>query len=85
MVFCDGIQVECPKFPGFCITRQKNNYPFIEIFHSPEQVGVQSIPSEFVLSLSCLSCVYCMPLDTPKNLLFWKVLTIQLVAFLSTH
>lgn len=49
MVFCDGIQVECPKFPGFCITRQKNDYPFIEIFHSPEQVGVQSIPCELIL------------------------------------
>ncbi|MBA0778572.1 hypothetical protein Gotri_006422 [Gossypium trilobum] len=32
------LQVECPKYPGFCITRQKNEYPFIEIFHSPEQV-----------------------------------------------
>nr|KJB67779.1 hypothetical protein B456_010G210200 [Gossypium raimondii] len=32
------MRVECPKYPGFCITRQKNEYPFIEIFHSPEQV-----------------------------------------------
>lgn len=31
-------QVECPKYPGFCITRQKKEYPFIEVFHSPEQV-----------------------------------------------
>lgn len=35
-------QVECPKFPGFCITRQKKEYPFIEIFHSPEQVSLTS-------------------------------------------
>lgn len=32
------VQVECPKYPGFCITRQKKEYPFVEIFHSPEQV-----------------------------------------------
>ncbi|KZV18283.1 hypothetical protein F511_24250 [Dorcoceras hygrometricum] len=31
------MRVECPKYPGFCITRQKTEYPFIEIFHSPEQ------------------------------------------------
>ncbi|GAB2219107.1 hypothetical protein Drorol1_Dr00006736 [Drosera rotundifolia] len=35
------MRVECPKFPGFCITRQKKEYPFIEIFHSPEQVASQ--------------------------------------------
>ncbi|MFQ6644134.1 hypothetical protein Gotur_018687 [Gossypium turneri] len=35
------LQVECPKYPGFCITRQKNEYPFIEIFHSPEQAADQ--------------------------------------------
>ncbi|OAY62831.1 uncharacterized protein LOC109709937 [Ananas comosus] len=35
------IRVECPKYPGFCITRQKNEYPFIEIFHSPEQAANQ--------------------------------------------
>ncbi|KAF9611142.1 hypothetical protein IFM89_027197 [Coptis chinensis] len=29
---------ECPKYPGFCITRQKKDYPFIEIFHSPEHL-----------------------------------------------
>lgn len=40
-------QVECPKYPGFCITRQKKEYPFIEIFHSPEQVG-------FILFTICL-------------------------------
>ncbi|KAK1268522.1 hypothetical protein QJS04_geneDACA005086 [Acorus gramineus] len=34
-------KVECPKYPGFCITRQKDDYPFIEIFHSPEQAGNQ--------------------------------------------
>ncbi|KAJ6699702.1 THIOREDOXIN SUPERFAMILY PROTEIN [Salix purpurea] len=32
-------QVECPKYPGFCITRQRREYPFIEIFHSPEQAA----------------------------------------------
>ncbi|KAL9260352.1 hypothetical protein AKJ16_DCAP15694 [Drosera capensis] len=29
--------VGCPKYPGFCITRQKKEYPFVELFHSPEQ------------------------------------------------
>ncbi|KAI3852071.1 hypothetical protein MKW98_020070 [Papaver atlanticum] len=24
---------ECPKYPGFCITRQRKDYPYIEIFH----------------------------------------------------
>ncbi|RAL43847.1 hypothetical protein DM860_014348 [Cuscuta australis] len=33
------LRVECPKYPGFCITRQKKEYPFIEIFHSPEQAS----------------------------------------------
>ncbi|ANM69999.1 putative Thioredoxin-like superfamily [Arabidopsis thaliana] len=33
------MRVECPKYPGFCITRQKNEYPFIEIFHSPQHAG----------------------------------------------
>ncbi|PPR88316.1 hypothetical protein GOBAR_AA32375 [Gossypium barbadense] len=36
-----SMRVECPKYPGFCITRQKNEYPFIEIFHSPEQAADQ--------------------------------------------
>ncbi|CAO2820225.1 unnamed protein product [Amaranthus hypochondriacus] len=31
------MRVECPKYPGFCITRQKTEYPFVEVFHSPEQ------------------------------------------------
>ncbi|GMI97490.1 hypothetical protein like AT5G57230 [Hibiscus trionum] len=35
------MRVECPKYPGFCITRQKKEYPFIEIFHSPEQAVSQ--------------------------------------------
>ncbi|XP_047946480.1 uncharacterized protein LOC125192857 [Salvia hispanica] len=35
------MRVECPKYPGFCITRQKTEYPFIEIFHSPEQAADQ--------------------------------------------
>ncbi|KAK3033297.1 hypothetical protein RJ639_033228, partial [Escallonia herrerae] len=33
--------VECPKYPGFCITWQKDDYPFVEIFHSPEQAASQ--------------------------------------------
>ncbi|KAM3712378.1 hypothetical protein ACB098_01G178900 [Castanea mollissima] len=35
------MRVECPKYPGFCITRQRKEYPFIEIFHSPEQASNQ--------------------------------------------
>ncbi|XP_004296483.1 PREDICTED: uncharacterized protein LOC101291811 [Fragaria vesca subsp. vesca] len=35
------MRVECPKYPGFCITRQKKEYPFIEVFHSPEQASSQ--------------------------------------------
>ncbi|KAK1548677.1 hypothetical protein Q3G72_013437 [Acer saccharum] len=33
------MRVECPKYPGFCITRQRKEYPFIEIFHTPEQAA----------------------------------------------
>ncbi|XP_064952506.1 uncharacterized protein LOC135606568 isoform X8 [Musa acuminata AAA Group] len=33
--------VECPKYPAFCLTRQRNEYPFIEIFYSPEQATGQ--------------------------------------------
>ncbi|XP_051134603.1 uncharacterized protein LOC127253856 [Andrographis paniculata] len=33
------MRVECPKYPGFCISRQKQEYPFIEIFHTPEQAS----------------------------------------------
>ncbi|KAF4393850.1 hypothetical protein F8388_018341 [Cannabis sativa] len=36
------IRVECPKYPGFCISRQKTEYPFIEIFHTPEQFSTTS-------------------------------------------
>uniref|UniRef100_A0A0E0LBN5 Uncharacterized protein n=1 Tax=Oryza punctata TaxID=4537 RepID=A0A0E0LBN5_ORYPU len=32
-------RVECPKYPGFCLTRQKNEYPFIEVFYNPEQAA----------------------------------------------
>ncbi|EEF29419.1 uncharacterized protein LOC8276574 [Ricinus communis] len=35
------VRVECPKYPGFCMTRQRKEYPFIEIFHSPEHAGNQ--------------------------------------------
>ncbi|KAJ4834894.1 hypothetical protein Tsubulata_038793 [Turnera subulata] len=44
------MRVECPKYPGFCIARQKNEYPFIEIFHSPEQF------LEFGLAKFCVTC-----------------------------
>ncbi|KAI3852072.1 hypothetical protein MKW98_020071 [Papaver atlanticum] len=30
-------KVECPKYPGFCITHKRKDYPYIEIFHSPHQ------------------------------------------------
>ncbi|XP_021771242.1 uncharacterized protein LOC110735374 isoform X2 [Chenopodium quinoa] len=33
------MRVECPKYPGFCITRQRKEYPFVEIFHTPEQAA----------------------------------------------
>lgn len=35
------MRVECPKYPGFCITRQRKDYPFIELFHNPEQAANQ--------------------------------------------
>ncbi|KAF5813353.1 putative Thioredoxin-like superfamily [Helianthus annuus] len=35
------MRVECPKYIGFCMTRQKKDYPFIEMFHSPEQTNNQ--------------------------------------------
>ncbi|XP_057854852.2 uncharacterized protein LOC131064648 isoform X2 [Cryptomeria japonica] len=35
------MRVECPKYPGFCIARQRKDYPFIEIFHSPMQADKQ--------------------------------------------
>ncbi|KAI4331035.1 hypothetical protein MLD38_029264 [Melastoma candidum] len=35
------MRVECPKYPGFCIARQKTEYPFIELFHSPELAANQ--------------------------------------------
>ncbi|CAA2965190.1 uncharacterized protein LOC111366306 isoform X1 [Olea europaea subsp. europaea] len=35
------MRVDCPKYPGFCITRQTKEYPFVEIFHSPEQAANQ--------------------------------------------
>ncbi|XP_025818745.1 uncharacterized protein LOC112895086 isoform X2 [Panicum hallii] len=34
-------QVECPKYPGFCLTRQRNEYPFVEVFYNPEQAASQ--------------------------------------------
>jgi len=35
------VRVECPKYPGFCLTRQRNEYPFVEVFYSPEQASSQ--------------------------------------------
>ncbi|KAK4275691.1 hypothetical protein QN277_018730 [Acacia crassicarpa] len=35
------MRVECPKYPGFCITRQRKDYPFIEIYHNPIQAANQ--------------------------------------------
>ncbi|XP_076909115.1 uncharacterized protein LOC143566251 [Bidens hawaiensis] len=34
------LRVECPKYIGFCMTRQKKDYPFIEMFHSPSHVSI---------------------------------------------
>ncbi|GJN06510.1 hypothetical protein PR202_ga24242 [Eleusine coracana subsp. coracana] len=36
------VRVECPKYPGFCLTRQKNEYPFAEVFYNPEQAASQA-------------------------------------------
>ena len=33
------VRVECPKYPGFCLTRQKTEYPFLEVFYNPEQAA----------------------------------------------
>ncbi|OWM84285.1 hypothetical protein CDL15_Pgr027054 [Punica granatum] len=46
------MRVECPKYPGFCMTRQKNEYPFIEIFHSPEQAANQGRADPSVMKYS---------------------------------
>ncbi|KAL8239702.1 hypothetical protein R6Q59_016269 [Mikania micrantha] len=35
------VRVECPKYIGFCMTRQKKDYPFIEMFYSPTQANNQ--------------------------------------------
>ncbi|PWA69422.1 Thioredoxin-like fold [Artemisia annua] len=35
------MRVECPKYIGFCMTRQKKDYPFIEMFRSPAQASAQ--------------------------------------------
>ncbi|KAJ4963915.1 hypothetical protein NE237_023854 [Protea cynaroides] len=61
------MRVECPKYPGFCITRQRKDYPFIEIFYSPEQAvnqgrvadpnitkySVKVLPYNYDVSQSC--------------------------------
>lgn len=33
------VRVECPKYPSFCLTRQKTEYPFLEVFYNPEQAS----------------------------------------------
>lgn len=33
-----------PKYPGFCIARQRRDYPFVEIFHSPKPAQTQEGP-----------------------------------------
>ncbi|KAI3847812.1 hypothetical protein MKW98_021772 [Papaver atlanticum] len=40
------MRVECPKYPGFCITRQRKDYPYIEIFHSQQQEANQGKASD---------------------------------------
>ncbi|CAM6030603.1 unnamed protein product [Sphagnum balticum] len=35
------MRVECPKYPGFCIARQRKDYPFVEVFHSPKPAETQ--------------------------------------------
>ncbi|KAI3842316.1 hypothetical protein MKW98_026106 [Papaver atlanticum] len=38
--------VECHKYPGFYITHQRQDYPFVKIFHCPQQKSaVASIAS----------------------------------------
>eukprot|EP00850_Spirogloea_muscicola_P018635 SM000173S03004 [mRNA] locus=s173:86222:87612:+ [translate_table: standard] len=31
------MRVECPKYPGFCIARERTDYPFVEIFLSSQE------------------------------------------------
>ncbi|KAL3694140.1 hypothetical protein R1sor_007791 [Riccia sorocarpa] len=40
------VRVECPKYPGFCIARQRKDYPFVEFFHSPKQGETESAARE---------------------------------------
>ncbi|XP_038885441.1 uncharacterized protein LOC120075825 isoform X2 [Benincasa hispida] len=49
------MRVECPKYPGFCISRQRKEYPFIEMFHSPQQVGLRHLTRERCLILTLRS------------------------------
>ncbi|XP_024445740.1 uncharacterized protein LOC7490503 isoform X1 [Populus trichocarpa] len=52
------LRVECPKYPGFCITRQRKEYPFIEIFHSPEQVSLgKLVLSACSIDIAIQSCL----------------------------
>ncbi|KAG0557327.1 hypothetical protein KC19_11G120500 [Ceratodon purpureus] len=49
------VRVECPKYPGFCIARQRKDYPFVEIFHSPKPVWTLFLPL-VMLSIRGLQC-----------------------------
>ncbi|KAG6741093.1 hypothetical protein POTOM_056577 [Populus tomentosa] len=52
------LRVECPKYPGFCITRQRKEYPFIEIFHSPQQVSLRKLVlSACSIDIAIQSCL----------------------------
>lgn len=50
------LQVECPRYPGFCMTRQKKEYPFIEVFYNPEVDAalMHFCVFSFVFFLGCL-------------------------------
>ncbi|GJP39039.1 hypothetical protein CLOM_g23432 [Closterium sp. NIES-68] len=39
------IRVDCPKHLGFCIARQRKDYPFIEIFYNSKEAQRDPIPS----------------------------------------
>ncbi|CAM0954230.1 unnamed protein product [Alopecurus aequalis] len=56
------VRVECPKYPSFCLTRQKTEYPFLEVFYNPEQERLRiqtsrSIQQKFYLSTMTRACM----------------------------
>lgn len=75
-------QVECPKYPGFCISRQRKEYPFIEMFHSPQQVGTTHLIKCLVLvRFSVWLYMILFPI-----LIFWEnklLLSIMFVCFVN--